>query len=775
MRTPARGVFHARLPARTLMGSARSILGLATVLTAVTASAQTTTPGPAPADAAAGSDETVQLPTFTVGATLRDEPLLSVPIPIAVVSGDMMESAGLRDLSDLTGEMPSLTFRAGASNKDTSLLIRGVGTITTSPGVEPDVSTVVDGVVLARPGQATMQLVDLDHIEILRGPQGTLFGKNSSVGAINIVSKDPGESPHGYLDLSYYGGTGDEEVVHGGASGAIVPNKLLASVSFLYDQYSGNEQNIFLDKTVNSSRAWGVRTKFVYTPTPTLKATVIMSLIDTASVPTNEGPFVRAYNTAFPSGVTTPTSAAALAAIAPIVPTPNNLQVNSGLYGQVADVNDGASAQFDYTLGDFKVTSITAYQHWFNHQREDTGDVPTPEVGQTLSWDNGILMFDQYSEELRLTSPADKFVTFVAGLYFQEAIDTETYRRDIIQEPTAGSLVPNTGIAHYGTHGANYSTYGEATWHIAPRFRIITGLRLTRDTLDYYHQRTSTSAVAVPGINPALPIHSGSTGNDGLSGRAGLQFDLTKNTMLFTTYSRGYKGPAYNVFFNQTALQVLPLSPETSNDFEIGLKSLTWNNRVQFTLTAFDTQYHNYQANEATTVLGTPVTNLINAGSVSSKGFEGDVRARVTSQLTLFSTASRINAVIDEFNLAAGQPNYNGQPLPFAPRFKEDSGAEYKIPVLDKMDLSFATDYAYQTKQQFQITQTPDTIQQAYGIWNGSITLAKLSEGWRVSVLGKNLADTHYSTLLTEAAGMVWRTVPRDNNRYFGISVRKDF
>jgi iron complex outermembrane receptor protein len=91
------------------------------------------------------------------------------------------------------------------------------------------------------------------------------------------------------------------------------------------------------------------------------------------------------------------------------------------------------------------------------------------------------------------------------------------------------------------------------------------------------------------------------------------------------------------------------------------------------------------------------------------------------------------------------------------------------------MELSFASDYAYQTKQQFQITQTPDTVQPGYGIWNGTITLAKLNEGWKVSLLGKNLANTHYASLLTEAAGMVWRTVPRDNNRYFGISVRKDF
>jgi len=745
---------------------------LATLAATAAVSAQSPAPAAAP-DASA--DEAVQLPTFTVGATLRDEPVLSVPIPVSVISGDQMMAAGLRDLSDLTSEMPSLTFRAGASNKDTSLLIRGVGTITTSPGVEPDVSTVVDGVVLARPGQATMDLMDLDHIEILRGPQGTLFGKNSSVGAINIVSKDPGENPHSYLDLSYFGGTGNEEIVHGGASGAIVPNKLLASVSVLYDQYSGNVDNVFLNKTVNGDRIWGIRTKFLYTPTPNLKATIILSLIDSYSTPTNEGPFTEAYNTSFPAGVTTPASAATLAAISPIIPSPNNLQVNSGLFGRVSDVNDGMSAQFDYTMGDFKVTSITAYQHWYNNQHEDTGDVPQPEVGQTLSWDNGHLMFDQYSEELRLTSPTGKFFTFVTGLYYQEAIDTETYRRDIVQEPAAGTLVQNYGEAHYGTHGANYSFYGEGTWHITSIFRVITGLRLTRDDLDFYHQRISSSPVSVPGINPTLPIHSGSTDANGVSGRAGLQLDLTKDTMVFATYSKGYKGPAYNVFFNQTALQVAPLSPETSNDVELGIKSLTLNNRLQFTATAFDTEYKNYQANEATTVLGTAVTNLINAGTVSSKGFEADVRARVTSQLTISASAARINAIIDTFNVAAGTTNYNNQPLPFAPRFKEDASAEYRVPVADKTNLTFETDYGWQTKQQFEITSTPDTIQKAYGIWNASITLAKLSEGWRVSLLGKNLADTHYSTLLTEGAGMVWRTVPRDNDRYFGISLRKDY
>ena len=724
---------------------------------------------PSTAASEATSDEIVRLPKVSVSATLREEPVLSVPIAISVLTGDQMMKVNLRDLSDITGQMPSLTFRAGASNKDTSLLIRGVGTITTSPGVEPDVSTVIDGVVLARPGQSTMDLMDIDHIEVLRGPQGTLFGKNSSVGAINIVSKDPSPNTHSFFNLGYFGG-GGEKAIRAGVSGSLVPNKLLGSVAFNYDKYDGNVDNLFLNKKVNGFRNWGTRAKFVYTPSTSFKATVILHFINSYSTQPNEGPFVRPFNTSFPALVTTPASAGTLAAIQPVVPTENNLQTNSGLLGRIQDYNDGVAANLEWSVGDYKVTSITAYQNWYNNQFEDTGVVAAPAVGFTVSWDNGHLWFDQYSEELRLTSPTGKFFTFVTGLYWQKAIDTETYRRDIIQEPSLGSLVPNYGEAHYGSAGSNYSIYGEGTWNISKTFRVITGLRLTRDDLHFYHSRIASSAVAVPGIQPALAPHDGTTSSNGVSGRGGLQYDLNKDTMLFATYSKGYKGPAYNVFFNQTALQVLPLDPETSDDYELGVKTLTWNGRLQFTATVFNTTYHNYQANEPTTVLGT-----INAGQVSSKGIEADLRVRLTKQLTFSFTAARIDAVIDNFNKIVSTINYNGQPLPFAPKFKEDTMLEYHTPLTNKLDLSMSTDYAYQTRQQYQITQTPDTIQQAYGIWNASIGLSKPSDGWRVAVIGKNLTNTHYATLLTEAGGMVWRTVPRDNSTFFGVTVHKDF
>ena len=128
--------------------------------------------------------------------------------------------------------MPSTDFRTSSSNKDRTLFIRGIGTISTSPGVEPSVSTVIDGVVLGRSGQATLDLLDIDHVEVLRGPQGTLFGKNASAGVINIVTKDPGEDFHGFVNAGLYSGA-DEYRLSAGISGALVANTLKGALTVL--------------------------------------------------------------------------------------------------------------------------------------------------------------------------------------------------------------------------------------------------------------------------------------------------------------------------------------------------------------------------------------------------------------------------------------------------------------------------------------------------------------------------------------------------------------
>src|SRR5271163_158709 len=175
------------------------------------------------ADQSQAADTSGQLEEITVTARRRQEPLQEVPVAITVMTGAQAAAQNLNNIQDMSAEIPSVDFRTGASNKDRDVFIRGIGTITTSPGVEPSVSTVVDGVVYDRPGQATAELLDVDRIEVLGGPQGTLFGKNASAGVVNIVTTDPTADTHGYADGSWYSG-GNEIRFKGGVSGALIGN-----------------------------------------------------------------------------------------------------------------------------------------------------------------------------------------------------------------------------------------------------------------------------------------------------------------------------------------------------------------------------------------------------------------------------------------------------------------------------------------------------------------------------------------------------------------------
>ncbi|KPX98093.1 TonB-dependent receptor [Pseudomonas savastanoi pv. nerii] len=265
---------------------------------------------------------------------------------------------------------------------------------------------------------------------------------------------------------------------------------------------------------------------------------------------------------------------------------------------------------------------------------------------------------------------------------------------------------------------------------------------------------------------------------DGKSGRLGLQYDLSDSVMTYITYSRGYKGPAYNVFFNMQPRDTDALKPETSNTWEVGVKATTWNNRLTTNLAVFHSDYDNYQANFFDSVAGQVVTRLINAGSVSTEGVELDYALHATRNLKFSGALSYTKARIDSFACPAGAAascNVDGKTLPYSPDWKSYVRADYTIPLDNGLDIELGTDYSWQSEVQYDISQNPDTKQGAYGIWNASVALADYNSGWRVALLGKNLADKSYSPMLATGGSYVYRSVPRDNERYFGVQLRKDF
>jgi iron complex outermembrane receptor protein len=718
-----------------------------------------------------GGSGNVTLAPVTVTATRRSEPLLKVPVAVSVSSSGDLARSDSNNVQSLITQVPELTFKPALSSKDETLTIRGIGTNSTSPGVEPSVSTVVDGVVYARPGQATLDLLDIDHVEILRGPQGTLFGKNSTAGVINVVTQDPSKTPTAFVDTQVY--QGGEQRVSAGVSGTIVPGLLTGSFTALYGRYDGNVKNVYNGEEINGYNHKGFRAKFVLTPTQDIKATFIADYMYAHD----------SYATGVIGVATNPLFADALA---PVVPSMQNREVNYPYGPAEQDTNWGLSAQVDWKLGSgYTLTSISAYRQWLNAQFTDEAFLPTPYIGIPAENDRGYVGFTQLSQELRLTSPKGGFFDYVAGLYVQHTQDDENYGRAEVSciapgltpcTPGASTLTANSGDAVFDTFTNSLAAYGEGTFHLTPRLRAILGARVTHDDVGYNFNRTSTSAVAVPGINPSF-ASSGFTDANGLSGRTGLAFDLTNDTMLYATYSRGYKGPAIDTFFNMQQRDTIALKPEESNSYEIGVKAQTPDHRYTANLALFDAHYQNYQANFFDTVAGQVVTRLINAGSVSTKGVELDLGAHPLRGLSLSGGLAYTVARVDQFDCPAGAQascNVNGTALPFSPTFKANVSADYRRPLPIGPELELYANYFWQTREQFSLPASTGTEQGAYGIMNASVAL-NFDNGWRVALIGKNLLNKSYVAAMATGTGYVAIAVPRDASRYFGLQLRKDF
>ncbi|WP_088278882.1 TonB-dependent receptor [Ideonella sp. A 288] len=722
----------------------------------------------------AAPDET-QVQQVTVTATRRPEPLQKVPVAVSVVDGTELERANRNTLGAVASQVPSLNFRTEASAKDTSLFVRGVGTITTSPGAEPTVSTVVDGVVLARPGQALVDLLDLERVEVLRGPQGTLFGRNASAGVINIVTRAPSKELERYIDLSYFGG-GNERRLRLGISGELKADVMRGSLTAMVGKYDGNLTNVATGKPAGGYDKKGIRGKLEITPSRDLKISLGADFLDGTDT-SPKGVVTSSRLTAFPSGTVT-NNANFAAALLPVVPSAQNRQININWEPRSEDTHAGLSAQVDWSLGAYTLTSITAYRTWDNTQFQDQDRLAQVTTAFAETHDRGDVAVKQTSQEFRLTSPKGGVFDYVAGLYAMRVENDETYRRDVTRLPSAGAaLLKDAGVAVYDTRSTNAALFGEGTWHFAPHFRGVAGLRFTRDELSYGHVRTSTQTVAIPGVAPGVSS-AGSTSKTATTGRIGPQYDFAPNLSSYLTYSRGYKGPAYNVFFNMAVPRDIDaLSPELSDSVELGLKSTLLNNRLRLNVALFSTKYKNYQANTFDQIAGTVVTRLINAGDVSTKGIEVDFTARPMAGLTVSGAVANTKARIDHFRCPVNAPtscNLDGYPLPYAPDWKAALQTTYRMSVGSGLALDLGADYSWQSKVQYDIGQFADTIQPAYGILNASIALSDPIKGWRAALLVKNVTDKSYASLLLRAAGMT-RAVPRDDQRYVGVNLRYDF
>lgn len=788
------------------------------------------TAGPAYAQAADADEGAGEI---IVTAQKREQSIQDVPVAVSVVSGAALEQQGGVNIENAQYLVPTLNFRKSGTALNQSLYLRGVGTTTFSIGGEPSVGTVLDGVVLARSGEAFSDLVDIERIEVLRGPQGTLFGKNASAGVINIVSRRPGDTLGGSIEGGFFFGNGEEYRVRGALDVPFTPD-FAARLTGFYSKWDGNIVNETLGRRVNGYERYGVRGVFEAKPSDTVTLTLIADWRkandDCCAEPIGK-PALNADGTVFQTFITRASTAL------PALRGDRTRRVRQNLLTQALEKAWGVSFQADVELDGPVVTSITAYREYDSNEIRDGDFLGTPYVGISQSHDFGPQTGNTFTQELRITSPANQFFEYVGGLFYYRAEQERSFTRSNIAcsastLPAQGVLVPCStapgastltfpiGIANFGTTFKNMAAFGQATLNFSDRFRAIVGLRYTHDQLNGFHIRTNPVPGAANanfdqgvfnefirqiglGATPAaaqtaavlasngIPFRQKVTNNN-LSGKAGLQFDVSDDVMAYATYSRGYKGPGLNIFFNLNSNGTPPLSDETADAFEGGLKTSFLDGQLTLNLAGYYAKYKNFQANNPDFVLGQRVTRFTNAGTVSTRGFELDLLFRPSEDFTLSGGIAYTDAKVDRFRLPPGAPATDqipsGTVLPFSPKWKSSLSGSYTIRTGGFADVELGAQGSYQSSQLSLLVASPLIRSQSrikdYGLLDLSIALVDPDGAYRIAFLAKNVFDTSFAASIVDGGPLSGGNtgsssyryiIPREADRYFGVTAKLNF
>ena len=745
----------------------------------------TTTAGiaaaPAQAEEQATSVDADEPGDIIVTAQKRSERLQDVPVAVSVISGDAIALKGGVNLESAQYLVPTLNFRKSGTAINQSLFLRGVGTSTFSIAGEPSISTVVDGVVYSRAGEAFSDLIDIDRIEVLRGPQGTLFGKNTSAGVINIVTKRPGADFGGFVEGGYY--TNGNEYRVRGAVDVPLGDLVKSRVTGFYSNYDGNNRNIAKgNRRVNGYEHYGVRGLIVADPTPDLTLTLI------ADYRKSDDDCCAEIIGTRPSNLT--------ATVLPDINGDRSRRVNQDLVTATTEKSWGTSLQADWTLGNQTVTYIGSYREYDNTEIRDGDWLPQAYVGFNQLHDVGPQVSNTFTQEIRLTSPAEQFFSYVLGAYYSRAYTERTFTRDDVvctATPTPTVLTPcgiagtvitrPSGVANFGSTFKNFALFGQGTVSLTDSLRLIGGIRYTSDQLDVFHQRVTT--LAGPGINPSFGPFTGKTTNDNWSGKGGVQYDIVPESTFYATYSRGYKGPAFNVFYNLTATGTNVVEPETADSYEAGLKNTLFDGRLTINLAGYYAKYHNFQANNPDIVAGVLVTRFTNAGEISTRGGELDLLFRPVRDLSISGGVAYTDAHIDRFRVPTNGVTTgvipSGTPLAYAPKWKGSLGADYRVRTGGAVDFTVGAQGSYQSSQISQLDANPAiraaTTIKAYGLVDLTAGITDQSDNFRLLFQVKNLFDTSFASAITSGGpgGSYRYLIPRDADRYYGVTARVGF
>lgn len=760
-------------------------------------------PGPAVAQSATG------LETVYVTARLRQEDAQSVPVSLSVVDGSTLEDTFTNNVLQISQQVPTLNY-VSPNPRNTAFTIRGLGSSVVAvsqanDGLEPGVGFYVDQVYHARPATAAFDFVDLERVEVLRGPQGTLFGKNTTAGAINISSTLP--SFDSALKVEASGANEGYWQAKGALNGPLIGGVLAGRLSAAVTRRDGVLHNVTTGADLNELGTSGVRGQLLFQPSETFRLRVIGDWSDFDATCCTQ-----VYFTVAPTLKSAARQYSALAAgrnYAPpsLDPYDRLTDIDGGL---LVDTSEGGlSAIADWNLGGVTLTSVSAWRYWkwdAENDRDYTGlSIQTSQHIPSRQ--------DQYSQELRVASNGERAVDYVGGLYwFAQTIEGHPIT---VYGPLAAywllgppPAIPSNLLDGYRTdgdtrfHSDSYAAFGEATWHVTDKLSLTGGLRYTWEEKDGRYDTSVSGGLQTTNTslnNSKLSIlrpqsYRANISDDSASGRAVASYAFNSNVMAYASYARGSKSGGINMSglplnaANQPALATAVVKPEKNTTYEIGVKTGLFNRRLLLNFDVFDTTVDDFQANVVDTGPGALRGYLANIEQVRVKGAELDSSFTFGPHLTAhlavayadgkYESYSNGPCPIESIGTGTTICDLSGKPLSALPRWAGSVGGEYSH------DLSIGSlsgeaylnaEVSSRSRVYGDASDSQYTVIDGYSVVNASLGFRQAGP-WELSIWARNLLDEDYMQNLTVQAGNSGLIVGTPSDpRMVGVMMRTSF
>jgi len=711
LRRPARGTVS---PRHRLLGTAASLAILGAIGGAPAASWAAGT-GQAAPQLLADATPAKAIEEVLVTAERRSTKLQKTPVAVSTLGAAQLTQGGAHLVRDLAGEIPNVDVpRGGLTPTTETFFIRGIGT--SDPIQDPAVGLYVDDVYIPRPlsNGGLFDLPDMERVEVLRGPQGTLYGRNSDAGAVRLITQDPGDTLHIVSDI----GVGDYGAVqtHDLISGPIVPGRVAGSLAFAHSERDGTTYDPTINMHVNNINTNALRGKLKFTPTDALE------ILFTA-----DG-MIDHSNTAYYTPLVQPGKFNPNYTYSPLYP--------------VNDLNSGGLAlHVKYQLTpELTLKSITSARAW--------NDAPViyDNSGTAKQLSANFIDYHQhdYTEELQLAGDYGRF-NFVSGVFF--------YKEDFgVDRLTVSLYNPKTHTINL-TATDSYAGYTQGNYKITDKLTATIGLRYTLDDKTFDDGNYTTTVDLSAGnlfdrYTAGKPVFTAASDHSwgAFTPKAGLDYQLTPALLAYASYAEGYKSGGYDNRSANETIAHTPFSPETVDTYELGVKSEWLQHRLRANLAAFYNTYADLQQTIYTsTVPGAP-TQLTNAGRAHTDGVELETTLIPIDGLTLTNNAGYLNTEFDQFiNAGPKGASATGKQLPLAPRWNVTTAADYQLPLSIPGAAHLGGELEYQSKSYSDVLNTRGAAIPDQTILNVHASYTTENERWTVLLTIRNALDSRFN------------------------------